>query len=74
MTADGALRLPQGVDESGYTAFALKQQQNELHPDGFGQGLEDLGDPRQVAWIGMFWDGMVLHGINPSSVLPDEQK
>ena len=52
--ADSALRLRQGLDEPGDTAFALNQQQDKLHPDRFRQGLEDLADPSQVAWAGMF--------------------
>jgi hypothetical protein len=52
--ADGALRLSQGFNKSGHTALAPNQQQDKLHPDGFRQGLEDLADPSQVAWVGMF--------------------
>jgi hypothetical protein len=54
MPTDGALRLSQGLNKSGHTKLAPNQQQDKLHPDGFRQGLEDLADPCQVAWVGMF--------------------
>jgi hypothetical protein len=51
---DGALRLSQGLNKSGHTALTLNQQQDKLHSDGFRQGLEDLADPSQIVWVGMF--------------------
>lgn len=63
VATDRALWLAQCLDQPHDAALAAREQQHELSPGGFGQGLEDLADPRQVFGVGRRRNGMLVHGV-----------